>query len=111
MAVILRADILRHLIRIQQATETQSSTGEVSQTWDISDTRHAWVRPITGKSRERLVGSRLQDEATHMVTMRYVADLTGKDRILFKTRTFEILDYVDVEEMNVRHELICKELR
>lgn len=111
MAVVLRADLLRHVIRIRKQTETQSSTGEVSREPYIAHTRHARIQPITGKSRERLAGSRLQDEATHIITMRTVNDLTAKDEILFGDRVFEILDHVDIEEMGVRNELICKELR
>ena len=54
-------------------------------------------------------GGTFNTQVTHRIKMRYVAGLTNKMRLVFGTRTFDILDIDNVEERNVEMILTCKE--
>lgn len=98
---------LRHVVTVQRGTESQNEYGEARLTWATLTTRRAFVRPLSG--RELLMAEQAQSDVTHKVTMREYAGLTSRDRLLFDSRTLNIVSVI--EKANVPHqmELMCRE--
>ena len=112
MAVIVRSGQMRHPIEIQRATITRDAdNGEVNQSWVKLVDWWCAMEPITLRSRERLAGSGLQEEAEIILTMRTYSDLKRDDRIVTNDgRTLEILALADVMGRERKQEAICKEV-
>ena len=99
---------LRHTIQIQASSESQDPMiGENIPTWNTIATRRAFVRPKSGK--EVLQATQQHAEVTHLVTMRYLKNITSKNRLIYNGRDFEIVFVIDVEERKRWLELLCIE--
>jgi SPP1 family predicted phage head-tail adaptor len=66
------------------------------------------IAPLSGE--EFMLAQQLKAGTSHKITMRYYPDLTTHHRLLFGTRTFEIVSIRNVDEMKVEHELLCREV-
>lgn len=98
----------RHLISIQDLTNVaETRGGGVGKTYATTTNTYAEVKPIQGT--EIVVADQFKNIATHIVTFRYVENLTVDKRILFGTRTFNILHFVDEDERNIEQKCIVKE--
>lgn len=95
---------------LQRCIETQSTTGEITRTWQAQATVWGRVEPLTLDTRERLAGGGLQPEITHVVTLRYMSGLQQKDRLLYGSRVLEIMSGGNTDERNRVHELLCREI-
>lgn len=83
---------LHHKITFQRASSTVADFGHRVDGWTNIATVFADVRPMG--SNERMAAMQMQSGGTHVVTVRYQSDLeslTGKDRVLFGSRTFNIV--------------------
>jgi len=83
---------LVHKITFQRPLSTVADFGHRVDTWTDIATVFADVRPMG--SNERVAAMQMQSGGTHIVTVRYQSNLcsvTGKDRILFGSRTFNIV--------------------
>ena len=98
---------LRHRIIIKRPVESQSATGEVTNTWVM--VAHVWasVEALSGK--EVLMAEGAVAEGTIRVRMRYVADVTPECRIIHGERTLEIVHVNNVHGKNKEYELLCRE--
>lgn len=99
----MRAGALRHLLTLQQATDTLNARGEGVPTW--ADEAELWgeIQPLTG--REGLQAAQMFASATHFIRVRYRAGIVPKKRFVKGSRVFDI-DYVrNVNERN--RELVC----
>lgn len=103
----LRGGRLRHLVEIQSATETQTTSGEVSRAWATSKKVWASVQPLSG--REFIQGQQVNADITHKCVMRYTSGVTPKMRLIHNARTLEIEHVINHDERDERLELLCKE--
>lgn len=83
---------LHHKITFQRPSSTAGDFGHRVDGWTDIATVFADLRPMG--SNERMAAMQMQSGGTHVVTVRYqsnLCSLTGKDRILFGSRTFNIV--------------------
>lgn len=104
----MRAGKLRHRIVIQQPTESQSTSGAVTNSWGTFKTVWAEVEPRNG--REFFNGAQMVEELTLTMRIRYMPDLSPKMRIFWKARAFDILGIVDVLGTDKEMIIACREL-
>lgn len=70
----------------------------------------ASIEPIAElQLREVLAATQTQQEITHRITIRHLDGLDARNRIVFGSRTFEILSVASVDERNHKMQLLCKE--
>lgn len=103
----MRAGKLRNRIEIQEAIETTDEYGQVQQTWQTVATRWGSVEPLSG--REAAYSKQVHQDATHKVTLRYYAGLTGKHRLLHDGRILEIISVINMNELDHEHIILCEE--
>ena len=103
----LRPGDLRHSVVIQVKSTTQDSFGGMPDTWTDVITVRAKISPMKG--REYMNARVANSETTHRVKMRYYSGLTAKHRLLFGSRYLYPESIVNVDELNVVHELMCTE--
>lgn len=81
--------LLRDSITIQKSTTTQDAEGNTSQSWSRIGDRKAHIRPLT--SREFMDGAKTSEgHVSYEITIRYFDGLTGKHRIKFGDRIFNL---------------------
>ena len=94
----------------QTYTLTPDGAGGNSVAWSSTATGiEAAVIPLSGQ--ERLQAERLNYEATHAVYMTYASgsSVTTKDRFLFGSRSFAIVDARNIGEANAAFRFLVKE--
>lgn len=103
----MRAGRLRHRVTIEQVSEDVDSAGGPIKEWTSINTVWANVRPVRG--REFSGAAQVTAEVTHRVFMRYLANLTSADRLVFEGRVFDIESVINIDERNVELEILCTE--
>lgn len=99
---------MRHLVKLQSYAVTTNSHGEEDKTYADIDEVWADIQPLRGK--ELFAAQQVQAEVDLKVFVRYPeTTLAAKDRVLFGTRTFDILAVINSSERNRHLELLCKE--
>lgn len=107
---------MKHKITLQRKQTTSDGGGSDSiVTWKNIATVLAAIEPQSGQ--ERLFGDQLQEPITHIITIRYRADVSFKNRILYSyrnkgtshTRTFNIKRIINVNSKNKFMEIMCVE--
>jgi SPP1 family predicted phage head-tail adaptor len=104
----IRAGELRKRITIQQPQSVKDSSLGQKVSWSTFRACWAAVEPLSGT--ERLQYAQLYPELSIRVTVRYTKGLSPKMRVLYGTRTFEILDVLDLQERHKETQLMCREL-
>lgn len=107
----IAAGQLRHRVTIQSASESRDGAGEVQLTWSAIDRGTVWasIEPIS--STEQTDSSQQQAIATHKVTIRNSGlTVTHAHRLVFGSRTFNILSVLNVDERSILYELVCQEV-
>lgn len=102
---------LRHLVEIQRFTETgRNVAGEAVGSWATitNGRRWAYIAPLS--AREWFESRAENAEATHLVRIRQMDGITIRMRVLFGTRTFEVVSLVDIEERGKYLHLLCTEV-
>jgi SPP1 family predicted phage head-tail adaptor len=89
---------LNHKIVIQERTETKNSVGEDITTWDTYKWTWAQVTPLTGK--EYFSKNEFQSTITNKIYMRYLTGVTPDMRIVWDSRTFDIISVINTDERN-----------
>jgi SPP1 family predicted phage head-tail adaptor len=94
-------------ITLQQRAETQGASGGQDVTW--TDVLSCWAKisPVSGRALD--VAASLQAQVSHVVTIRYRPNITAKMRVLFQSRTFDIVAPLDEDENHVVLNLFCVE--
>jgi SPP1 family predicted phage head-tail adaptor len=106
----VRAGELRHLITLQTpSTATPDGDGGFTNTWTDLATVWASIVPATARDLERLVAGTVQSSATHLVTIRYLAGVTTKTRVVFGSRLLSVTGVQNPEERNISLVLVCQE--
>jgi SPP1 family predicted phage head-tail adaptor len=111
---MVRAGRLRQRIEIQEATETTSASGQLTETWAAARTCSAEVLDRGGQ--EKLRGRQVDADVTQVVIIRYPASSTFptvKMRVQFTegsiTRTLNIQSVQRQDDRRRTIWLYCKE--
>ena len=102
----LRAGTLRHKIIIQRKTETKGAAGAIVNTWNNIKITRASINPITGK--EWFINESIVNEVDQYLMLRKT-DLTPADRIIYKSRIFNIVRVLNVAERGNKFIVLAKE--
>jgi SPP1 family predicted phage head-tail adaptor len=105
---LLRAGKLRRRLIIQQATESQGSTGEMAPTWGTFATVYGSVEPLRG--REFWAAKEQQAQVDTRIRIRYRAGVTPKMQVLDGTRLFLIYAVIDPETRHQEIQLMAQEV-
>jgi SPP1 family predicted phage head-tail adaptor len=108
----MRNGPLRHRISLQRLTEgspNQDAGGVPDDSWVTLFSAWAEILPLRG--RELIAAQQVNSEVTGTIRLRQNAGntVTAKDRVLFGTRTFDILAAVNPRELGVEWLLYVKE--
>lgn len=103
----MRAGALRQRITIQQAIESQDSSGSVTKVWTTFATIWAAYEPQTGSESFK----EDQEQAVMGVRFRtrFKAGITPKMRVSFDGRVFDILSLVDVNGRSKQLHIMTRE--
>jgi SPP1 family predicted phage head-tail adaptor len=102
---------LRHRITLQTPTSVADGDGGFSDTWaTLAANVPASIAPATAHDLERVVAGTVQSSATHLVTIRYLAGVTTKTRVVFGSRLFSVTGVQNPDERNISLVLVCQEI-
>jgi len=104
----MRAGRLRHRVELHSATTTRNSYGEAVDTWASYASVWAGIEPL--RSDEITNAQQVQAEITHKVIIRYNSSVAETHRVIYGTRTLEIVSIINMNEQNIYQELMCKEV-
>jgi SPP1 family predicted phage head-tail adaptor len=99
---------LNNKIQILTPTVTQDAYGAPVTTWAILHEMWAAISPATGRELE--IAGAIGADITHGITMRYVAGIKPKCKVMYNGRTFEIISVQNLNENNYELRLQCKEV-
>lgn len=106
----IRAGKLNKRIVIEQANDGEPATdGQPEITWVTLAERWASVEPLETSGREYLLAANVESEASHVVELRWLANVTSRNRINCKGRILEIESVSDIEERGRKLVLFCRE--
>ena len=103
----MRAGLLKHNITIQEEVETPDGMGGFSVSWSDVFNARAAIWPLSSK--ESLDSMKLELQVTHKIRIRYRSGITAKNRILFGTRTFNIISLINPDERNRMLDILATE--
>ena len=83
---------------------TQTYTDAAPADWQVA------IRPATARELERLVAGTVLAQASHVVTGPYRADVTTQTRLLFGSRTLNVIGVSNPDERNRETIAICTEV-
>lgn len=94
------AGMLREPVSFERKTRIDDGAGGFTETWAAisgAPTR-AFVKPMSG--REIWASQRVEATASHMIVVRYFADLTEVDRVVIRNREYNIrfINNVDFDD-------------
>lgn len=98
---------LRHQIVIQTLSLSSDGMGGSSESWSTFATMWARIEPRLGN--ERYFGQRLEENITHIITMRYLTGITATMRVSFDSRYFQIKSAISPYENKEYTVLLCME--
>lgn len=103
----MRAGQLRHLVSVQRTTESRSASGAVTNSWaTLYSNVHARVNELSGL--ELIRAQRFDADVLYEVSMRYVADLRPKDRVIYGNDTLEIAAAINPDATRRETKLYCR---
>jgi len=100
----MRAGTLKDRVTIQRWAAENDPTWGPSPGWNAIGDVWANVTPVSGTEKPDAAG--VQTTVTHRISMRYRADVTTKDRIIYRGRVLDIVSAIDAEGR--RRELIIE---
>lgn len=104
----MRAGKLRHIIDIEQRSDSQDASGQQVNTWTVfADDVYANVRPLRGE--EQRAGDADRNPLTHEIEIRFLSGVLPKMRVNFEGRYFNIVAVRDTEERQKQMFLDCQE--
>lgn len=101
---------MRHRVTIQQLSPNspqQDAGGTPDETWGTYITGWAEITPLKGRELES--ARQTNPEVTGQARMRWRSGVDSRMRILFGSRTLEILAVINVEERSREMQLLYKE--
>ena len=108
----VRAGDLKESVVLETPTSTPDGDGGFTESWAALDPSpvFASVLPATAGMMERIVAATVQADATHIVEMRYHAQVTTKTRLTFGSRYLQVRGVQNVDEANEVTRLSCVEI-
>ena len=103
----MRAGKLRRSIIIQSPTNSTDAIGGLVQTWATFASSYAEISPNNG--REAIQAQQINAQQPILIHLRYIAGVLPKMRVIYGTRTFEIISVANLNEKNREIELTCLE--
>ena len=97
---------LRHRVSIQRKTRAPDGVGGSIVTWVQYATPWCKITPKTGS--ERIYLDRLNAQGLSTVIMRYRADMSEKDKLVFRGNEYQIRSIINIEERNRYSELVIE---
>jgi len=110
----LAAGRLRHRLLIRKRNASgRDSSGQATVVWDEQDAIWAEIKPLRGEERE--AAQKQSAATTHKITIRHRTGLAPDDRLeehgsQGPTRTFEIIELLNINERDEAMEIMAKEL-
>ncbi len=105
----MNAGKLGKLITIQQQSATQDEYGAQIVTWSsFGIDRWAQVEPLRG--REYFTGKQIQSGIDTRFTIRYIAGITPKMRILYNSLSYDIESIINIDERNRELQIMCSRI-
>lgn len=99
---------LRHPLTIEKESRTPDGRGGTTETWAPVARPFGDVEPLS--TRDRLVAQQVQSEITHVVTIRYRTDLSGKVRVVHQGRYLYVVGApMNVDGRGIWLHLTCAE--
>ena len=95
---------LRHRVTVQEETDTVDGQGGYTSAWSTFCKVWARIEPLSAT--EQFYRGGIQPGVTHRVTLRHRSDIGPTNRILYGTRTFNILGVRNIDERDVGLELL-----
>lgn len=104
--ILMDAGRLRERVTVQQAAETRNALGETVLSWATYAERWASVEGVS--AREALAAGQQDVTITHRVRMRYLSGMTQNMRIVWRSRTLNIISLLEYDNQT-EHVAICEE--
>jgi len=98
---------LRHIIEIERVDEVQDTFGGIDKVWNVLYRAYSAVEPLLG--REYHMAGAERSESTTRFRMRYVEDITPKDRLVFDNTIYDIPSVVNHQERDTEVIVMAKE--
>ena len=98
---------LRSLVTLQHRTKTTDGSGGWTNTYTEYAKVWAQVKPLSG--RETLTSLQLENPITHRIYLRYRDDIIASDRIVHRSRNFNIRSILDRDELKRYIEISAEE--
>jgi len=107
MAIRVAAGELRHVVRVEQKTDSRGTMGEVLESWTL----FAWIRCKIwpGKGKEAEESRRETGTTSTRFYCRYYPGLTLAHRLIYKGRTFGITNIANIGELDRELEISAEE--
>ena len=97
----MQAGELRHKITIISVAKTTDSEGIAQETTETVRTCYAAIEHRNPS--EKWAHGKIEPDVTDLFTVRYSSDVTREMRIVYSSKTYEILGVEDIRE---RHEFL-----
>jgi SPP1 family predicted phage head-tail adaptor len=104
----LEAGRLRHIVTVQFPVETKNAEGEIIQSWTTLAVRWARVEPTGGT--EPWIAGQAQALSSATITIRPLANLTAKCRIIWGIKVYQIISLQVPDEIRSVQILNCTEI-
>lgn len=106
----IASGLRRHEVTVQ----TVAAVANADSGFDEMPTTLAIVRAsidsASQRQLERVTSGTVIGEATHLVTIPYIPNVTTQTRIIFGSRTFHVLSVTNPREENRELQLVCMEV-
>ncbi len=107
--MIAPAGLRQHKVTLISLSRTRDAYGQSTVSTATVADFYMSIQPLRGQ--ERILSMQVQPEATHKLRMLYDSRISAESRLLFGTRTFEVLGPpINIDERGRELELTCKEL-
>jgi len=104
----MRAGTLNSVVVIERYIEADDEYGEPIKSWIPLYEMRADVKQLSGN--EKYISAEKIALSTHSVTLRYIDDITTKDKLVFKGNNYDIISVINKNEESRDLIILCKEL-
>ena len=101
-------NLLIHTLTLKANSPAQHAQGEPVDNWSGSTTIKARIQPVGGG--EEFTGGRRTVRATHKIFSRAATAITARNRLVYGSRTFDVLNVRNIDEAGRHYEIDCLEV-